>query len=101
MKPSSCGKRLGLCMLQPLPERQWNFTTAGHLMNRAGFGGTPAEIEELLALGLEKAVARFIDYDQLPDGSPAPEWAAPDPERVARCRAARGDSAGEAHAAPR
>jgi uncharacterized protein (DUF1800 family) len=58
-------------------------------MNRAGFGGTPAEIEELLALGLEKAVARFIDYDQLPDSLPVPEWAMPDPERVAKFRAAR------------
>ena len=45
-------------MLKPIAAAKWNFTTAAHLMNRAGFGGTPEEIETLIALGPEKAVAR-------------------------------------------
>jgi uncharacterized protein (DUF1800 family) len=79
-------------MLQPLAESHWNFTTAAHLLNRAGFGGTPGEIEQLLVLGPERAVARFVDYEQLPDSILAPEWAAPDPQRAARIRAARNAS---------
>ena len=38
-------------MLKPLPAGKWNFTTAAHLLNRAGFGGPPAEIEKLVKLG--------------------------------------------------
>jgi hypothetical protein len=69
-------------MLTPLAQEKWNFRTAAHLLNRAGFGGTPAEIEELARLGPEHAVARFVDYEQTEDSRPDPEWAKPDPERV-------------------
>ena len=31
-------------MFTPLSPQQWNYETAAHLLNRAGFGGTPAEI---------------------------------------------------------
>jgi hypothetical protein len=31
-------------MLKPLPEKDWNYTTAAHLLNRAGFGCPPAEV---------------------------------------------------------
>ena len=34
-------------MLKPLSTEKWNYTTAAHLLNRAGFSGTPAEIEQL------------------------------------------------------
>lgn len=76
-------------MLKSLDSAKWDFTTAAHLMNRAGFGGTPAEIEALVALGPEKAVAQFVDYEKTPDGTAAPEWAKPDPTLVERLRAAR------------
>ncbi|MEW6304797.1 MAG: DUF1800 domain-containing protein, partial [Verrucomicrobiota bacterium] len=67
---------------------QWNFATAAHLLNRAGFGGTPAEIEQLIRLGPDKAVARLVDFDAIPDATPPPEWAHPDPERLEKFRAA-------------
>src|SRR6185436_14078574 len=67
-------------MLNPLPASQWNYAAAAHLLNRAGFGGPPAEVEKLLKLGPEKAVAAFVDYDTVPDNTRAPEWAKPDPE---------------------
>ena len=54
-------------MLKPLASERWNFTTAAHLLNRAGFGGPPAEIEKLVALGPEKGVARFVDYEAIPE----------------------------------
>jgi len=34
-------------MLKPLSAAKWNFGAAAHLLNRAGFGGTPAEIEKM------------------------------------------------------
>lgn len=62
---------------------------AAHLLNRAGFGGPPAEIEKLARLGPEKAVASLIDYEKIPDPTPDPAWAKPDPERAERFLAAR------------
>src|SRR3954469_6083535 len=76
-------------MLKPLSATQWNFTTAAHLLNRAGFGGPPAEIEKLLALGPEKAVAHFVDYERIPDATSDPEWARPDPNRAKKFMEAR------------
>ena len=69
-------------MLSPLPASKWNFTTAAHLLNRAGFGGPPAEIQALEKLGLDGAVERLVDYEKIPDPTAEPEWAKPDPERI-------------------
>src|SRR6266545_1718669 len=76
-------------MLQPLPPEKWNFTTAAHLLNRAGFGGTPGEIERLVEMGPEKAVSQLVDYEQVPDLTPDPEWAKPDPGRMEKFMALR------------
>lgn len=81
--------RLSLYMLKALPGSKWNFATAAHLLNRAGFGGPPAEIEKLLALGREAAVAQLVDYDQVPDPTPNPDWAKPDPDRPKKLMEAR------------
>jgi uncharacterized protein (DUF1800 family) len=43
----------------------WTREAAAHLSRRAGFGGTPAEIDDLYALGLEGAVSRLVDYDSV------------------------------------
>ena len=71
-------------MLAPLPASRWNYATAAHLLNRAGFGGTPADVQNLVQLGPEKAVARFVDYDEATDDMANPDWAHPDPERLAK-----------------
>lgn len=76
-------------MLKALPGNKWDFATASHLLNRAGFGGPPAEIEKLLALGQEKAVAHFVDYEKIPDTTPDPDWAKPDPDRAKKLLEAR------------
>jgi len=77
-------------MLEPLPGSQWNTATAAHLMNRAGFGGSPQDIENLRQMGLGKAVSWFVDYERIPDDTPAPDWAHPDPDIIARREAIRG-----------
>lgn len=41
----------------------WTRDAAAHLLRRAGFGGTPAEIDDLYGRGLTGAVSRLIDYD--------------------------------------
>ena len=41
----------------------WTRESAAHLLRRAGFGGTPAEIDALYARGLEGAVSYLVDYD--------------------------------------
>ena len=43
----------------------WTRGAASHLLRRAGFGGTPAEIDSLYARGLEGAVAFLVDYDSI------------------------------------
>lgn len=68
-------------MLKPVSNSRWNFATAAHLLNRAGFGGTPAEIEKLASLGPEKAVDSLVNFDSTPDTTANPEWAKVDPER--------------------
>jgi uncharacterized protein (DUF1800 family) len=74
-------------MLEPLPGNQWNTASAAHLMNRAGFGGSPEDIENLRQLGLSKAVSWFVDYEKITDPTPAPDWAQPNPEMAARRQA--------------
>jgi uncharacterized protein (DUF1800 family) len=69
-------------MLSPLPASKWNYTTAAHLCNRAGFGGTPEEIAKLVRMTPTEAVAYFVDYDKIPEDAQRPAWANPDPERV-------------------
>ena len=69
-------------MLNPLPASKWNYATAAHLLNRAGFGGTPAEIEKLVKLGPDKAVDSFVDYEKILDATANPTWAQPDPSRL-------------------
>ena len=76
-------------MLSLLPASKWNFTTAAHLLNRAGFAGTPHEIERLAKLGPAGAVATLVDYEQTPDPTPDPAWAKPDPERMQKLAALR------------
>lgn len=73
-------------MLSPLPSPKWNYENAAHLLNRAGFGGTPGEIEKLLKMGLDGAVNFLVDYEKLPATATPPSWAKDDPERFARTR---------------
>jgi uncharacterized protein (DUF1800 family) len=76
-------------MLKPLNAAKWNFTTAAHLLNRAGFGGSPAEIEKLVEMGLQQAVSWLVDYEKTPDPTTDPAWARPDPARQQRIAAIR------------
>jgi hypothetical protein len=53
--------------LSPLPRPEWNYDRAAHLLAHAGFGGAPEEIQALADLGLERAVARLVHYERVPN----------------------------------
>ena len=63
--------------LTPIGAADWNYDFAAHLLERAGFGGTPEEIDALAKMTPAQAIARMVrfegtDSNQLPryDESP-------------------------------
>jgi hypothetical protein len=57
--------------LTPIGPSDWNYDFAAHLLERAGFGGTPQEIQALAKLTPAQAIARLVrfegtDVSQLP-----------------------------------
>ena len=67
-------------MLTLLPAQKWSFETAAHLLNRAGFGGTPEEIEAAQNDGLEAAVHHVLYPPNEPttDGDDFHAWTIPE-----------------------
>ena len=51
--------------LSPIGPQDWNYDRAAHLLERAGFGGTPEEIERLAAMTPQQAVDYLVDYKKL------------------------------------
>ncbi len=49
--------------LDPLPAAEWTPAAAGHLLRRAGFGGSPEEVRALHALGLEGALDALLGWE--------------------------------------
>jgi hypothetical protein len=49
--------------LTPISAKDWNYDAAAHLLERAGFGGTPEEIEALAKLTPAQAVARLVRFE--------------------------------------
>lgn len=52
--------------LEPITGADWDRTTARHLLERAGFGGTPDEIDALQALGPRAAVRYLVRFEGAP-----------------------------------
>ena len=49
--------------LKPIASADWNYDFAAHLLERAGFGGTPDEIQALAKLTPAQAVARLVRFE--------------------------------------
>ena len=49
--------------LAPINASDWNYDYAAHLLERAGFGGTPEEIQALANMTPEQAVARLVRFE--------------------------------------
>lgn len=58
--------------LSPISDNAWNYESAAHLLERAGFGGTPEQIEVLAAMPAARAVQRLVYFDPADNGHLAP-----------------------------
>ncbi len=54
--------------LTPIPASEWSYERAAHLLERAGFGGTPDDIAQLAARSPEDAVSLLVDWERVPNG---------------------------------
>ena len=52
--------------LAPITVADWDYDSAEHLLDRAGFSGTPEEIQKLAAMTPEQAVRSLVYYDGVP-----------------------------------
>ncbi len=71
----------------PRAKNEWTLEEAAHLVRRAGFGASPAEIRKIHELGREAAVDGLLDPDEPIGAIPVPDWA--DPKKVAAERRER------------
>jgi hypothetical protein len=58
--------------LSPISGTDWNYERAAHLLERAGFGGTPADIQELASMSVVEAVQRLVYFDPATNSHLAP-----------------------------
>ncbi len=68
--------------LTALPADAWDAGAAAHLLRRAGFSGSPADVQRLANMGLDAAVGSLVDYRDIAfECSPPPiaELAAENP----------------------
>ncbi len=49
--------------LTPIAAADWNYDFAAHLLERAGFGGTPEEIQALAKMTPAQAIARLVRFE--------------------------------------
>jgi uncharacterized protein (DUF1800 family) len=58
--------------LAPIGASDWSFDRAAHLLERAGFGGTPEDIARLAAMSPQAAVTTLVDYHTIANDHLAP-----------------------------
>src|SRR5207342_2909733 len=51
--------------LSPIPAEDWSYERAAHLLERAGFGGTPAEIQRLADMTPAQAVRYLVHFQDV------------------------------------
>ena len=52
--------------INPISNNEWSLEKASHLLERAGFGGTPEEIKKIFTMGPESATNYLVYYDNIP-----------------------------------
>jgi hypothetical protein len=67
------GPRPPVASLEPLPAGEFGFDEARHLLNRAGFGGTPAQVRTLAGWGLDKSLDYLLNFEKAADEPDAPD----------------------------
>jgi uncharacterized protein (DUF1800 family) len=87
MRSWTPSKALAACVVLLLPSvagaqaLEFGTAAAEHLLNRAGFGGTPEEVARLVALGAEAAVDQLLDSSALGSDSGLPVFLTEDTRR--------------------
>ena len=56
--------------LTPLAKTDWNRGRAAHLLERAGFGGTPEDVDKLAAMTPDEAVRHLVYHKNIPNPLP-------------------------------
>ena len=51
--------------INPISNNEWSLEKASHLLERAGFGGTPEEIKKIFSFGPDKATDYLVYYDNI------------------------------------
>lgn len=51
--------------LSAITDNDWNYSRAAHLLERAGFGGTPEQINRLVAMGPTAAIQQLLDFSSV------------------------------------
>jgi len=57
--------------LTPIARADWNYDFAAHLLERAGFGGTPEQIQALARLTPAEAVRQLVYFQKIENNLPA------------------------------
>ncbi|MBI1337026.1 MAG: DUF1800 family protein [Phycisphaera sp.] len=55
--------------LQPIPDKEFGYDQARHLLARAGFGGTRAQVNSLVQRGPDAAIKLLVDYRGIDDSA--------------------------------
>ncbi|HET9271294.1 MAG TPA: DUF1800 domain-containing protein [Vicinamibacterales bacterium] len=58
--------------LSPIAAADWNAARAAHLLERAGFGGTPDDVARLAAMTPQQAVDWLVDYERVDNSAARP-----------------------------
>jgi len=58
--------------LSPITAADWNAERAAHLLDRAGFGGTPDDIARLAAMTPQQAVDSLVEYERIDNSRALP-----------------------------
>jgi hypothetical protein len=58
--------------LSPIGAQDWSYDRAAHLLERAGFGGTPEEIRALAAMTPQQAVNHLVRFESVGGGELKP-----------------------------
>ena len=63
-----------LPLYKPSRKNPWDARKARHLLDRAGFGGTPAEVEACVRQGFEATVRQLLDDEKVAETIEPPRW---------------------------
>ncbi len=51
--------------LTPITNADWNYDRAAHLLTHAGFGGTPAQIQQLADVGRVLGIGSLVLFESI------------------------------------